>query len=32
MSKQNFNILSLDGGGYKGLFTITLLDEFEKKI
>ncbi len=31
MSKQNFKILSLDGGGYKGLFTITLLDEFEKK-
>lgn len=31
MCKKTFNILSLDGGGYKGLFTISLLEELEKK-
>lgn len=28
---KDFKILSLDGGGYKGLYTISLLSELEKK-
>lgn len=28
---EDFKILSLDGGGYKGLYTISLLAELEKK-
>lgn len=32
MSKQNFKILSLDGGGYKGLCTIACIAEIENKL
>lgn len=30
-SEKSFKVLSLDGGGIKGLFTATILAEFEKK-
>ena len=27
---EDFHILSLSGGGYKGLYTATIIEQFEK--